>query len=143
MPDFQADKGPDYRPPEEAVGPEALSGLDPFIMQADGKGWLYVPSGLADGPLPTHYEPQDSPVPNALYSQQRSPARMVFSDAHNRYAPEPGDVGARVYPVRGDHISADRAVHRRRNVAAGHRICPSCSPKCSARCHPNWRPSEA
>ena len=44
------------------TGPDALSGDDPFIMQADGKGWLYAPAGLVDGPLPTHYEPQDSPV---------------------------------------------------------------------------------
>ena len=26
---------------------------------ADGKGWLFVPSGLKDGPLPTHYEPEE------------------------------------------------------------------------------------
>ena len=32
-------------------------GTDPFIMMADGKGWLYSPAGLLDGPMPTHYEP--------------------------------------------------------------------------------------
>ena len=46
---------------------DAIAGTDPFIMMADGRGWLYAPSGLLDGPLPTHYEPVESPVPNLLY----------------------------------------------------------------------------
>lgn len=45
VPDFIADRPPDYRPPQEATGPDALAGDDPFIMQADGKAWLYVPVG--------------------------------------------------------------------------------------------------
>ena len=99
VPDFEADKAPDYRPGDDAKGTDALSGIDPFIMQADGKAWLYVPAGLADGPLPTHYEPQDSPVGNALYPQQpRNPARMVFSHPNNRYAPAADEQGAQVYP---------------------------------------------
>ena len=40
-------------------------------MKPDGKGWLYVPSGLVDGPLPTHYEPVESPVQNLLYPKQQ------------------------------------------------------------------------
>ena len=52
VPDFTADMPPDYEPPEGATGPEALRGDEPFIMQADGRGWLFVPSGLVDGPLP-------------------------------------------------------------------------------------------
>ena len=42
----------------------------PFIMEADGKCMLFVPSGLKDGPLPTYYEPVESPVRNAMYGQQ-------------------------------------------------------------------------
>jgi formate dehydrogenase major subunit len=75
-----------------------LTGIDPFIMQADGKGWLYVPAGLEDGPLPTHYEPQESPVENPLYKQQRNPVRQRFSRQHNRYAPSGHEPGADVYP---------------------------------------------
>ena len=45
-----------------AGGPAGLAGDDPFVMQADGKGWLFAPKGMLDGPLPTHYEPQESPV---------------------------------------------------------------------------------
>jgi formate dehydrogenase major subunit len=47
-------------------------------MQADGKGWLYVPTGLQDGPLPTHYEHQESMIKNPLYRQQCNPARMEW-----------------------------------------------------------------
>ncbi len=55
VPDFVPDKAPDYEPPDDATGPAALSGRDPFIMQSDGKAWLYAPAGLVDGPLPAHY----------------------------------------------------------------------------------------
>ncbi|MBA2739976.1 MAG: molybdopterin-dependent oxidoreductase, partial [Nocardioidaceae bacterium] len=61
VPDFPLTKAPSYRPPKGASGPEGLAGDDPFIMQADGKGWLYAPSGLLDGPMPAHYEPHESP----------------------------------------------------------------------------------
>jgi formate dehydrogenase major subunit len=98
IPDFKASKSPWHRAPGEATAAEGLSGDDPFVMQADGKGWLFVPSGLTDGPLPTHYEPQDSPFPNLLYSQQRNPVRQVFSRRHNRYHPDPSDPGSRVFP---------------------------------------------
>ena len=100
VPDFTPDKAPDYRPPPGARGPAALSGIDPFIMQADGKAWLYAPAGLTDGPLPAHYEPQDSPFTNLLYGQQRNPVRQVVSFAHpdNRLQPSNGSSGAGLFP---------------------------------------------
>ncbi|HEX4345229.1 MAG TPA: formate dehydrogenase [Solirubrobacteraceae bacterium] len=98
VPDFEVTKPPDYRPAEGASGPDALAGDDPFIMQADGRGWLYAPAGVADGPLPTHYEPQDSPVRNRLHEQQRSPARQVYAHENNRYHPGPDEPGADVFP---------------------------------------------
>ncbi|WP_372349037.1 formate dehydrogenase [Streptomyces sp. KL116D] len=97
--DFVPDRPPGYVPPDDATGPDALRGDDPFIMQADGKGWLYAPAGLEDGPLPTHYEPQDSPFPNALYpSRSRSPARRLHQREGNRYHPSGDEPGAGVYP---------------------------------------------
>jgi formate dehydrogenase major subunit len=81
------------------LGPDALRGDDPFIMQADGKGWLYAPAGLEDGPLPTHYEPQDSPFANALHpSTPRSPVRQLLPRDGNRYHPSGDDKGAEVFP---------------------------------------------
>ena len=97
-PDFQATKRPDYVPDEDAKGPDALAGTDPFIMQADGRGWLYVPVGLADGPMPTHYEPQDSPVSNPLYGVSTTPTRRTYRDPNNRYHPDAGDAGSEVFP---------------------------------------------
>jgi formate dehydrogenase major subunit len=97
-PDFEADKPPGYRPPEEATGPEAIAGDDPFIMQADGRGWLFAPAGVADGPLPTHYEPQDSPMPNLLHRRQRDPARQLYEHEDNRYHPDPEGPGGGVFP---------------------------------------------
>ncbi|MGI5166642.1 formate dehydrogenase [Spirillospora sp. CA-253888] len=94
VPDFTADKEPSYEPPEGAEGPAALSGTDPFILQADGKGWLFAPAGLVDGPLPTHYEPQDSPFENPLYAHDRNPVRQVFARKQNPYHP----TGSEVFP---------------------------------------------
>lgn len=74
IPDFPVNKAPDYRPAPDAVGMDAISGIDPFMMKPDGKGWLYAPAGLKDGPLPTHYEAVESPVHNAFYKQQSNPA---------------------------------------------------------------------
>ncbi|MFD7708801.1 formate dehydrogenase [Streptomyces sp. NPDC059785] len=99
VPDFIPDRAPGFVPDDDATGPDALRGDDPFIMQADGKGWLFTPAGLEDGPLPTHYEPQDSPFTNALYpSTPRSPVRQVIEREGNRYHPSGDDPGADVYP---------------------------------------------
>ncbi|MGP3916163.1 formate dehydrogenase-N subunit alpha [Nonomuraea sp. 10N515B] len=98
VPDFEVDKSPDYRPPPDARGAAALSGIDPFIMQADGKGWLFAPTGVVDGPLPAHYEPQDSPVANPLYGHQRNPARRLYPHEDNRYHPSGDEPGASVFP---------------------------------------------
>ena len=76
-PDF-VKKPPSYRPAKDARGKETISGIDPFVMQSDGKGWIYVPSGLQDGPLPVHYEPQESVLKNPLYGQQCNPTRMEW-----------------------------------------------------------------
>ena len=76
IPDFDEQKAPAYRPEDGASGPDAIRGDHPFIMQADGRGWLFVPQGLMDGPLPAHYEPHESPVRNRLYGQRANPARQ-------------------------------------------------------------------
>ena len=47
VPDFPADKRPDYRPAPDAQGMDAIGGTDPFIMMSDGRGWLYSPTRSA------------------------------------------------------------------------------------------------
>jgi formate dehydrogenase major subunit len=98
VPDFVKDKAPDYVPPEGAQAEKAHDGRSPFIMQGDGKGWLFVPDGLVDGPLPTHYEPEESPVDNALYAQQSNPVRETWFSANNPYHPSGNAPGADVFP---------------------------------------------
>ena len=98
-PDFDEEKPPDYVPPDDATGPDAIRGDHPFIMQADGQGWIYVPQGLEDGPLPTHYEPHESPFDNPLYSQRANPRRQQNKDLpEDPYNPVNGEPGADVYP---------------------------------------------
>lgn len=87
VPDFPVTRDPSYRPEPGARGPEAIAGDDPFIMQADGKGWLFAPKGLLDGPLPAHYEPHEGRVHNPFYSQQASPTRKVYERPDNLSAP--------------------------------------------------------
>jgi formate dehydrogenase major subunit len=98
VPDFPVTKAPSYRPEPGTGGPAGLAGDDPFIMQSDGKGWLYAPSGLLDGPLPAHYEPIESPLRNPLYTQQSNPARETFPRAQNLGNPSPPEPGSDVFP---------------------------------------------
>jgi formate dehydrogenase major subunit len=86
VPDFPVDKAPDTPAQPDGTGMAALSGADPFIMMSDGKGWLFAATGLRDGPLPTHYEPLDSPVDNPLYRQQTNPTAKYWPRKENRLA---------------------------------------------------------
>ena len=98
VPDFIADRPPSYRPGEGATGVDALAGDDPFVMQGDGKGWLFASTGLLDGPLPAHYEPHESPVVNPLYAQQGNPTRQVFRREDNPSNPSATERGGDVFP---------------------------------------------
>ncbi len=82
-PDFTETKSPDYRPAEDARGDDALAGDKPFIMHPDGVGWMWVSSGLKDGPLPTHYEPLESIAINPLY-----PDHTISPVAHKKERPD-------------------------------------------------------
>ncbi len=91
-PDFPATTAPSYQPPAGAHGPASISGTDAFIMQPDGKAWLFAPTGLADGPLPTHYEPHESPVANPVYRRQQNPASRRINRRENpdNHSPDGG-----------------------------------------------------
>jgi formate dehydrogenase major subunit len=88
-PDFELNKPPDYLPPPGATGMAAIAGTHPFTMKADGLGWLYSP-GIKDGPLPTHYEPVESPVGNLLYPKHNTnPTVRFFEGPLNHIAHTP------------------------------------------------------
>ena len=95
VPDFPTTKAPTTAAKPNGVGLDFHSGAEPFIMKADGRAWLYAPSGLADGPLPTHYEPAESPVNNLVYpDQQNSPVFKRYDVEGNPLA----QVGDPAYP---------------------------------------------
>jgi formate dehydrogenase major subunit len=78
VPDFVATKAPNTKADPAGAALAAQAGTDPFIMKADGKGWLFAPKGLNEGPLPEHYEPIESPVANALSKTQNNPVVKIW-----------------------------------------------------------------
>jgi len=80
VPDFTLTMPPSHKGNPDGIIMEPFSGTDAYIMRPEGKGWIFVPSGLVDGPFPTYYEPHESPVHNLLYpKQQSSPVHKVWS----------------------------------------------------------------
>jgi len=85
-PDFPLTKPPWAPGDPNGLGLDAHSGRQPFIMKPDGVAWLFNPAGLVDGPLPTHYEPAESPVRNPLYGRQTSPVLKYWRRPDNLLA---------------------------------------------------------
>ena len=91
---------PSYRPPEGAGGPD---GPAPATTRSScrptARAGCTRPTGLLDGPLPAHYEPQESPVSNPLYRQQANPTRAGVPAARTTCSNPSGDEpGAEVFP---------------------------------------------
>ena len=85
--DFDTDKPPNYEVDwsKKPKGTDALDGKSPFILFSDGKAAVFVTMGLKDGPLPTHYEPVESPVHNPMYKQQHNPPAKTWRRDDNPY----------------------------------------------------------
>ncbi len=75
----------------DGKGTRALGGARPFTLHPDGVGWLYVASGLKDGPLPSHYEALESLLANPLYRQQSNPVADKKQRPDNPYSNSPND----------------------------------------------------
>jgi formate dehydrogenase major subunit len=89
-PDFEKEMPPDHKGGGE--GTWGLRGDQPFTLHPDGVGWLYVSSGLKDGPLPAHYEPLESLFSNPVYPEQQvNPAAQTKERPDNPYSNSPGD----------------------------------------------------
>ena len=71
VPDMRPDAAPD-------------EGVNPFIMTSEGVAKLYVPSGMAEGPFPEHYEPMESPLAANPFNNNpkafNNPAVRVFKN---------------------------------------------------------------
>ncbi len=66
---------PDGGWPPMAVDPEKTK--YPFIMKPEGHARFFGP-GMAEGPLPEHYEPWESPIQNPMSPQQSNPAFKIW-----------------------------------------------------------------
>ena len=131
VPDFMADTPPGYEPPEGATGPEALRGDEPFIMQADGRGWLFVPSGLVDGPLPDALRAARVAVRQPALRAAREPCARAVRPRREPVQP----VRARARLSRCSRTCSPPTGWPSTTPPAGCRAsfptCPSCSPRCS------------
>ncbi|MDB5027846.1 MAG: Formate dehydrogenase alpha subunit [Candidatus Eremiobacteraeota bacterium] len=86
VPDFPLAKPPGYRAPDAARGADAIDGDAPFVMLEYGRSEIFGVNGTTDGPLPTHYEPRESPVGNALYPNvQYNPVLKEWRRRDNPY----------------------------------------------------------
>jgi formate dehydrogenase major subunit len=82
VPDFSPTKPPSAPFNPAAEGLAALSGTDAFIMQPDGRGWIFSTTVVTDGPLPEHYEPYDHPIPNLFHPNGSPTAGQIDPVAH-------------------------------------------------------------
>jgi formate dehydrogenase major subunit len=84
VPDFELHKAPTTPGDVNGEGMDALSGAEPFIIHSEGRARLFAPYGLKDGPLPTHYEPVETPVGNLLYPRYpHNPTALLYPDEPN------------------------------------------------------------
>ncbi len=79
---------------KDGVG--APDGKGPFIMKPEGVARLFG-YGLADGPFPEHYEPLESPVDNALSSQNKTPYYYDYGDWNDVGTPATYPIVATTY----------------------------------------------
>ena len=125
VPDFPPTKRPDDPGDPGKGGAAALAGTDAFTMQSDGRGWLFAPTGMVDGPLPTHYESPESNIPNPLYPQQSNPTRVTFQDEDNLSSP-----GASAAVAAGRRTSHKVAARRRKRSTRHSTTRPTCCGRC-------------
>lgn len=69
-----------------AVIPPDKSAVNSFIMNTEGSGRLFAPSGMKDGPIPEHYEPVESPVINIMSKQQNNPVATRYKGDFSKLA---------------------------------------------------------
>lgn len=80
---------PDTETDVDAIGSNGLGGDRAFRAFSQGRGLLFSTDNLANGPLPTFYEPIESPVGNLLYAEQHDPLAMIWDYPENRVTTEP------------------------------------------------------
>ena len=133
---------PSYRPVGTApVRPKGLAGDDAFIMQADGKAWLYAPAGAAGRADAVALRAAASrPCSNPFYRQQANPTRQVFKRTDNLQNPS-GDDPRRTRTSSRILFTTYRLTEH--HTAGGMSrwlpyLAQSCNRSSSVRSHPRW-----
>jgi len=108
--DFVLTKAPDTKANPKGVGLAFHDGASPFIMKADGKGWLYVPNAWSTGRLPGPTTSRTNRrSKNVVYpKQQRNPVALNWEPEKQ---PGPGrlaGVSARPFDVSADGAPPER-----------------------------------
>ena len=107
VPDFPVTKPPTAAAKPDGLGLDFHDGASPFIMKADGKGWLFAPS-----------RPGRRPAARPLRAvrvagHEPGLSRAVRATRRPRSSPSPGNpyapVGSAEYPVRPLDLPPDRA----------------------------------
>ncbi len=90
---------PDYPAAGPTSDPKSPTSFLPFIMTGEGVGRLFSNS-MADGPLPEHYEPMESPVPNPLHpTQSEDPVAFLYTGGDGKFGKAKDSFGtAKDYP---------------------------------------------
>ena len=133
VPDFEITKPPSYRPEPGTGGVDGIAGDDPFIMQADGKAWLFAP-----------FWSSRRAAARALRTERVTGAKPLLSPASkprtaslqaNRQPPEPLAARAKLagVPLRIHDLSAHRTPHRGRHEPLALPTCRSCNRSSSAK----------
>ena len=140
VPDFIADRPPSYRPPPGAHGLRRLAGTIRSSCRRTARAGSSRRAASLDGPLPTHYEPEESPVQNPLYRQQCNPARMEWHRRDNPYHRAFADPRF-PYVLTTYRLTEHHTAGRHEPLAVV--ALASCSRRCSARSRRSWPPRRA
>ena len=113
LPDFTTTKAARLSAAGRRQRRRCVRGDKPFIMHPDGFGWIWVASGLKEGPCQRTTSRSNRRSRNELY-----PEHAPIRPANDRASRQSVCRFARsALPVCADDVSADRASHGGRNVA--------------------------
>ena len=118
VPDFPADNAAGVPPARGRPGARTPSAATSrSSCRPTAACGCYVPTGLADGPMPVHYEPEESPMPQRAAPAARGPTRPASASSGPTTATTrgPRHAGRRGLPVRVHHVPHRRAPHRGRD----------------------------
>ena len=135
--------GPTTARPTARRPQDQIAGHHPFIMQADGRGWLFAPGRASSTARSRRTTSRTSRRSRTRCTRRRPIPPGSSSRAAKPLQPERRRTRRGEYPYVVHDLPADRASHGRRHEPLARRTSPSCSRRCSARSARSWPPSAA